>query len=39
MGNIMPTFSGDHLSINGGLFVNHNVRVFYVDLLSMINEL
>ena len=37
--NIMPTFSGDHLSINGGLFVNHNVRVFYVDLLSMINEL
>ncbi len=37
--NIMPTYSGDHLSINGGLLVKHNVRVFYVDLLTMINEL
>lgn len=35
----MPTYSGDHLSINGGLLVKHNVRVFYVDLLTMINEL
>ena len=36
--NIMPTYKGDHMSLQGGLFTN-NVNEYYVDLLTMINSL
>ena len=37
--NIMPIYEGDHMSLQGGMTVNNNVRVFYIELLSMINSL
>ena len=37
--NIMPIYQGDHMSLQGGMTVNNNVRVFYIELLSMINSL
>ncbi len=37
--NIMPTVEGDHMSLEGGLFVNNNVREFYADYLNFINSL
>ena len=36
---IMPTYRGDHMSLQGGLFVNNNVRLFYIDHISMLNSL
>ena len=35
----MPIYEGDHMSLQGGMMVNNNVRVFYIELLSMINSL
>ncbi len=35
----MPIYEGDHMSLQGGMTVNNNVRVFYIELLSMINSL
>lgn len=36
--NIMPTYQGDHMSLQGGLFmVNSDVKDFYIDYLNMIN--
>ena len=37
--NVMPTYEGDHMSLEGGLLKTNNVRELYVDLLSMINGL
>ena len=37
--NIMPVYRGDHMSLQGGLFVNNNVRLFYIDHISMLNSL
>lgn len=37
--NIMPTVTGDHMCLQGGLFINNNVRLFYVDYFNMINSL
>lgn len=37
--NVMPVYKADHMSLQGGMTVNNNVRIFYVDLLSMINSL
>ena len=37
--NVMPTFDGDHMSLQGGLIYNDNIRELYVDLLNLINTL
>ncbi len=37
--NIMPTYDGDHMSLQGGLTKINDVKDLYVDLLSMINKL
>ena len=37
--NIMPTYRGDHMSLQGGLFKTNDVKEYYVDLLNMINSL
>ena len=37
--NVMPTFDGDHMSLQGGLLYSDNIREVYVDLLNMINTL
>ena len=37
--NIMPVYRGDHMSLQGGLLINNNVRLFYIDLISMLNSL
>lgn len=37
--NIMPVYTGDHMSLQGGLFKKNDVKEFYVDLLTMINSL
>jgi len=37
--NVMPTYRGDHMSLEGGLTINNNVRQLYVDLINIINNL
>lgn len=37
--NIMPIYRGDHMSLQGGLFIKNDVKDFYTELLSMINQL
>lgn len=37
--NIMPTYDGDHMSLQGGLTKINDVKDLYVDLLGMINKL
>ena len=37
--NIMPTYTGDHMSIQGGLFKKNDVKEFYIEHLNMINSL
>lgn len=37
--NVMPTFTGDHMSLQGGLFKTHNMIDYYINLLNMINSL
>ncbi len=37
--NIMPTYDGDHMSLQGGLTKVNDVKDLYVELLSMINKL
>ncbi len=37
--NIMPTYNGDHMSLQGGLTKVNDVKPIYVELLSMINSL
>lgn len=39
MWNVMPTYEGDHMSLQGGMTKPNNVRDFYVEHLSMINSL
>ena len=39
MWNIMPTYDGDHMSLQGGLMKPNEVKGFYVEHLSMINSL
>ena len=36
---IMPTYHGDHMSLQGGLMKKNDVRDFYAEHLSMINSL
>ena len=35
--NIMPTYDGDHMSLQGGMFKKNDVREYYLNLLDMIN--
>lgn len=37
--NILPTYDGDHMALQGGLMRKHDVRIFYLDLLQMIRTL
>lgn len=37
--NIMPTYKGDHMSLQGGLMKKNDVKAFYADLLTMINKM
>ncbi len=37
--NVMPIYSGDHMSLQGGMTVKNNVRELYADHLNMINSL
>ncbi len=36
---IMPTYRGDHMSLQGGLMKKNDVRPFYLELLEMIDAL
>ncbi len=37
--NVMPTYNGDHMSLQGGMTKPNEVKDFYVEHLSMINSL
>ena len=37
--NVMPTYRGDHMALQGDLMKTNNVRQLYVDLINMINHL
>ena len=37
--NILPTFDGDHMSLQGGLMRKRNIRPFFLNLLEMISFL
>ena len=37
--NIMPVYDGDHMSLQGGMTKNNDVRLFYAEHLEMINKL
>lgn len=37
--NIMPTYDGDHMSLQGGLLKPNDIKSYYTELLSMINSL
>ena len=37
--NIMPTYHGDHMSLQGGLMKKNDVKDFYMDLLQLIAAL
>ena len=34
--NVLPMVRGDHMWLQGGLLHRHDVRGFYLDLLTMI---
>ncbi len=37
--NILPTVKGDHMWLQGGLMHRHDIRPFYLELLTMIRHL
>lgn len=37
--NVMPVYRGDHMSLQGDLFLKNDIRAFYAELLDMINSL
>ena len=37
--NVYPAVEGDHMWLQGGLLHRHNIRPFYVELLTMISQL
>lgn len=39
MWNVFPVLNGDHMWLMGGLMHKHDVRPFYLDLLTMISGL
>ena len=36
---IMPTYHGDHMSLQGGMMKRNNIRPFYLELLETIDAL
>ena len=36
---IMPTYSGDHMSLQGGIMKRNDIRPFYLELLELIDTL
>lgn len=36
---VMPAYIGDHMSLQGGMTKQNNIRPFYLDLLSIIDSL
>ena len=36
---ILPTYPGDHMSLQGGMLKRNNIRPFYLELLEMIDAL
>ena len=36
--NILPTYPGDHMALQGGLTHRHDIRGFYLELLKLIRE-
>ena len=36
---ILPTYSGDHMSLQGGMMKRNNIRPFYLELLELIDQL
>ncbi len=36
--NVFPVHNGDHMSLQGGLLHKHNIRSFYVYMLSLIRD-
>ncbi len=37
--NVMPIYQGDHMSLQGGMTVKNDVRLFYAEHIEMINSL
>lgn len=37
--NVMPIYHGDHMSLQGGMTVKNDVRLFYAEHIEMINSL
>ena len=37
--NVLPTYRGDHMSLQGDLLKTNDVRQLYVDLINLINNL
>lgn len=37
--NVMPVYYGDHMSLQGGMFVKNDVRAYHANLLNMINSI
>ena len=37
--NVFPTVEGDHMWLQGGLLHRHDIRTFYLELVTMIDEL
>lgn len=37
--NVMPIYYGDHMSLQGGMTVKNNVRLFYAEHIDLINSL
>nr|MCR4594372.1 hypothetical protein [Clostridiales bacterium] len=35
--NVLPVYYGDHMSLQGGIFRQNDVRQFYINYLTMIN--
>ena len=36
---IMPTYAGDHMSLQGGILKRNNIRPFYPELLELLETL
>ena len=37
--SVMPTYKGDHMSLQGGLTIRKNVKPFYLEMVKMISGL
>ncbi|MBQ9326348.1 MAG: hypothetical protein IJ246_11310 [Clostridia bacterium] len=37
--NVYPVFAGDHMALQGGLMRRHDIRAFYLNMLTMICSL